>query len=165
MPRGPPARCTLYRLNILLTHHTCPENAFWGAIDRAWDSARCCVANRPDARFFTWVALLHKIRTKSHQYIIVIDGINRCQASAAARRGARPLHEKTPLADFPIESTANSSSKLHYSRSNVTCLRKTAVYCLTCDCIRLAETAPTSRLAFVLPARNLPAMSMTKWNT
>ena len=54
-----------YRLYILLTHHTCPDNAFWGAIDRAWASARCCVANRPDARFSTWVALLHKIRTKS----------------------------------------------------------------------------------------------------
>ena len=52
------------------------------------------------------------------------------------------------------ESTANSSSKLHCSGSNVTCLRKTVVYCLPCDCIRLAETAPTSRLAFVPPPRN-----------
>ena len=24
------------RLYIFLTHQTCPENAFWGAVDRVW---------------------------------------------------------------------------------------------------------------------------------
>ena len=42
---------------------------------------------------------------ENHQYIIVQGGSSRCLASAAARRGARPLHEKTTLADFPTTTS------------------------------------------------------------